>query len=305
MQEANVSIRFWDVSALMKGWQDKMFVCRHFSEEMYFRFFIPLIFFRYQRVLYIDCDIVARRDVALLYETALSDNEWLGAAHDAYSKCMIYKGDKYPQDKLKLQNPINYFQSGVLLFNNPEMISNGILEKSILTLERLVNPRYPDQDVLNMVCEGHVKFLDMRWNVEWHLPITDAKDYENYFSPSEKEEYEMSYNDPWCLHYCGTQKPWKKPSLPHSFLFWEYARRTPFYEQIVYKNIKPENTKIEPEKIKRAIRGISELPELERKLCRVKLRLYFAIGKRRKKLKVRKQELKKQIKEIHGIIRNI
>jgi hypothetical protein len=37
-------------------------------------------------------------------------------------------------------------------------------------------------------------------------------------------------------------KPWKNPSCELAEYFWQYARKTPFYEEIIYKNIIPDNT---------------------------------------------------------------
>ena len=56
-----------------------------------------------------------------------------------------------------------------------------------------------------------------------------------------ENQYLKAYNSPKILHYCGHEKPWTHPHYTKSYIWWEYARKTPFYEQIIYKNIKNEN----------------------------------------------------------------
>ena len=35
------------------------------------------------------------------------------------------------------------------------------------------------------------------------------------------------------IHYPGLEKPWFYPEMQHADIWWEYARRTPFYEEIL------------------------------------------------------------------------
>ena len=53
----------------------------HFSEEMYYRLFLPWLLPDCERVLYLDCDILVRGSLSELYDFDLEDN-YVGAAHD-------------------------------------------------------------------------------------------------------------------------------------------------------------------------------------------------------------------------------
>lgn len=48
------------------------------------------------------------------------------------------------------------------------------------------------------------------------------------------------------LHFSSQIKPWRQPELELSNEFWRYARKTDFYEEILYANMKEE---LEPEKL--------------------------------------------------------
>ena len=237
MSRRNVSIRFISVVGVID--QEKlrtMYTTKHFSVETYYRFTIPSLFFKQEKVLYMDCDTVTNKDVAELFDTNLSSEEYVGALRDTFVMYSVRKGDIYYRNSLKLQEPLNYFQAGILLFNTKAFRENHIVEKLYITLAKYKNLRYLDQDVLNMVCEGHVKYLDGRWNVEYHMPLC-AEDYSHVLTSKETIEYEGCYTNPWILHFCGGRKPWIKPSFPRSEVFWKYARECPFYEEIVYRNI--------------------------------------------------------------------
>lgn len=311
MQGENIRIRFWNIASLVDEWKDKMSDRAHWTRETYYCYFVPTIFHRYKKVLVMDCDIVVRRDVALLYETELKDKEWVGAAHDAFIRCRVYMGEMYFRNKLKLRKPANYFQAGVLLFNIPVLTANRLLENAFSVNEKFGSGAlwFADQDVLNILCEGHVKFVDIRWNVEWNLPICIAEDYKKYFSDSERDTYETAYNDPWILHYCGPEKPWRQPYQPQSYYFWEYARKTAFYEDILYENLRVnpvENITRHIDQVKdmAIVKDIANYKKNRRIYYRNKILAILTYGKRHQFYTRKKKEIKEKIKRVQRFLRN-
>ena len=77
----NFSIRFYDIGKLIYNYQS-LLTYGHLSIETYFRFFIPNIFKNYNKVLYLDVDMVVNYDMAELYKTNLNGYK-LAAAIDA------------------------------------------------------------------------------------------------------------------------------------------------------------------------------------------------------------------------------
>ena len=46
--------------------------------------------------------------------------------------------------------------------------------------------------------------------------------------------YYMMKN-PYIIHYAGFCKPWDEPIEEFGEVFWDYARRTPYYELLIYR----------------------------------------------------------------------
>ncbi len=92
--------------------------------ETFYRFLIQSVMPDYDKVLYLDGDIVIQGDVAELYDTDVR-GKMLGAVLDVDFASQINGFApgmmKYAVKTLKLEDPYRYFQAGVLLLNLTEM----------------------------------------------------------------------------------------------------------------------------------------------------------------------------------------
>lgn len=129
------------------------------------------------------------------------------------------------------------------LFNISELNKFDFKHLCIETLKHYKNLKFLDQDVLNMVCENHIFYIDNKWNVETFIKKLITKD-KCFLNEDEYLNFKQTYENPKFIHFCGVEKPWKKPSIEYSEFFWQYARFTPFYEQIIYTNKTKINKKI-------------------------------------------------------------
>ena len=86
----------------------------YYSIETYYRFFIADMFPQYDKVLYLDCDIVVLGDISNLYLTNIS-NFLLGAVQEQVMAHYKVFGD-YVERALDVKVK-NYFNAGVLLMN--------------------------------------------------------------------------------------------------------------------------------------------------------------------------------------------
>ena len=86
----NVSIRFFDVSEYVKDFDfftGSVYTKSPYSREVYYRLLIPTLMPEYERVIYLDGDMLARTDVAALYDVDISDSliascrDYAGIAH--------------------------------------------------------------------------------------------------------------------------------------------------------------------------------------------------------------------------------
>lgn len=239
MGAENISIRLFNVDEFMEQRFHELFVTKaYYTLPTYYRFFIPEIFSGYDKVLYLDCDIVALRDVQELYAINLKDS-LIGAVRDLGVTQQIngIKGWKeYFLNELKILDLDGIFQAGVLLFNTEEMRRCDLLQRCIEVLEELPQPRVLDQCVLNAVCQGRVHYLDYRWNVMWNLPFL-ADDLQDELGKELYELYLFGCDSPFLLHYASSIKPWREPQRELATYFWQYARYSPYYEAMLYSDI--------------------------------------------------------------------
>ena len=235
----NMNLRFADVSREISGY-DLTTSNAHISIETYYRFLIQKALPFYDKVLYLDSDIVINGDIAQLYDTELGDN-LLAAVHDIDYQGNLNMNDgnrlKYTNEKLHMKHPFQYFQAGVLVLNTKEMRKAYSIKQ---WLDYASDPDfiYNDQDVLNAHCEGRVVFLDWSWNVVHDCANRVANVFS--FAPNDSyDAYIASRKDPKIIHYAGFEKPWVKPDCDFAPVYWSYARQTPFYEQLIGKIVSP------------------------------------------------------------------
>ena len=233
-QKKNVSLRFYDPGILIQNYDLK--ANAHITKETYYRFLIQAILPDYEKVLYLDSDLVINADVADLYHTDISDY-MLAAARDPDFLGQINGQNpdtmEYVRSTFLMKDPYNYFQAGVILFNEKKMREAYSLEE---WLKFAMHPyRYNDQDVLNFYCENKVYYLDMAWNF-----ITDCN-HERVpkvivYSPDYiQKAYAEARKAPKIIHYAGFKKPWHNPAEDFAVYFWNAEKETPFYEEMLYR----------------------------------------------------------------------
>ena len=188
------------------------------SPEVYYRLFIQTVFSKYDKVLYLDSDLVVCDDLTELYNTDIKDFYVAAISEPKYFfKFTLTLNDKkikledYLTNKLNISNK-SYFNSGVMLLNLDKMREDNIQEKSIVFLSKNYPFAFVDQCVLNSILHGKVKFLDRKYNVFYSIFPAN--------------------NMPSILHFPGAEKPWNYYKKNEGFEFyWKYFKLTPFYNK--------------------------------------------------------------------------
>ena len=229
----NVSLRFHDVSSVMCEY-DLATNNAHIGIETYYRFIIQRVMPGYEKVLYLDSDLVVEGDVAELFDTELGDN-LLGATIDVDYLGNLNMNDggrlEYTKTKLKMSNPYGYFQAGVLLLNLKAM-REAYTTAQWLEFASVRDFIFDDQDVLNAHCEGRVTYLDQRWNV-MHACGDRVSRVAPFAPATVYKTYMEARQTPYIRHYAGCDKPWNLIGCDWAADYWKYARETPFYEDLV------------------------------------------------------------------------
>lgn len=281
-----VSVRFYNLSDIIDSAGVYFYTFSYFSIEVYFRLFIPCIFKNYEKVLWLDCDAVCMSDIAELYNQDLSDN-MIGAVKDIIAlNCIL--SDKYfnrQKEELSFENPTNYVNSGVLLFDIHKLNDFDFVAKSLDLIKHFI-PKFPDQDIINKVAEGHIKHLNLKYNSTYYYNsiLTDAN--LNLYRELYQEAKDALEN-PVFFHFMGPDKPWTDMDLYNASLFWKYARETEVYEKILFHNFQ-------------------YLFHYRRNLLyylMYSFLCHFTFGKTYKKLKNKKTEYKKKMKYARQIFK--
>ncbi len=232
----NISVRVIDVSPLMKNYK-KLPTHGHFKIETYYRFFIQDILEEYDKALYLDSDMVVNCDLADLYSVDLKGHA-LAACYDV-DTAGLYNGfepgkKKYMDDILKIQNPYTYFQAGTILFNLSKIRGQNRVEENLkFAMSR--HWELLDQDVLNYIYQGDVELLDPSWNYMIDMYGIRMSRIISLAPTELKEMYYAARNNPKIIHYAGPQKPWDDPTMDFAEYYWRYAKKTPFYEELLMR----------------------------------------------------------------------
>ncbi len=203
-------IDFVDISSDIEKIKSKLKDVYHFSIVTYYRLFIASLFPQYDKIIYLDCDLVVLGDISKLYFTELGDNI-LGAAPEQF----VQNTDEFRvyAEKALGVDPDKYVNAGVLLMNLKAFRKNEIEEKFIrLITEHNFDLLDPDQAYLNYLCLGKIYMLPNGWNKE---PMPLACEGETNI-----------------VHYALYKKPWQYDDVMYGDHFWHYAKGSPFYKQI-------------------------------------------------------------------------
>ncbi|HFU2596680.1 TPA: glycosyltransferase family 8 protein [Campylobacter jejuni] len=192
----------------------------HISNETNYRFLVSTIKPNLDKCIFLDVDLVVVGDISKLWEICI-DDYYMAAVSD--------QAPLHPESwTLKLPLPYNYLyvNTGVTLLNlkkwREDNIQKLLFQNSIKYAKAL---QFPDQDTLNITLYEKVKYLSHIYNA---MPI------QNYHDEKQKQE---AFSNPQIIHWAGAYKPWKYPDVPYAEMFWYYMRQSPFYEEVLSKNI--------------------------------------------------------------------
>jgi len=168
-----------------------------YTEAASFRLLMPDILSEYKSIVYIDCDIIVRQDIARLYKGLYLGDNYLAVVFEA-----PVEGQAQRFEALGC-NPSEYFNSGFLVMNLEQMRQDNITEK-LLDACRVDYLEFPDQDALNQVCKDRV------------LPMSPIYNgIRTFFLPQYKKAFLKQYpkrlwrdvQKSGTIHYTGG-KPW-------------------------------------------------------------------------------------------------
>lgn len=183
----------------------------------YYRLLLPeLLDESITRVLYLDCDVIVRKDISELFTEVDMSNYGVAAVKDS----LPWNTEHRFVMGLSLDEPS--FCAGVLLINLQYWRENDcerqLMEFAIKDRKEVF---FADQDALNFVFRKHWYQLPYQYG---HSPLTIAVlDHSQRWSDLWANAY-----DPSIIHYAAHVKPWFKVKFPESNLYWHYLELSGF-----------------------------------------------------------------------------
>lgn len=200
---------------LQNALQD-IYVDPRYTVAASYRLLLPQLLLEYDKIIYIDCDIIVRNSLAELYHTTiLADKYYLAGVFEA----VLDFQKKHLQD-IRCDDKA-YVNSGLLLMNLDLLRKDNIVDKFI-EASRLDCWQFPDQDILNTICAGKILGL---------APYNNG--IRTFFLPQYKSIFLRHYTEEdWKkvhlygnIHYTGG-KPWDVFTV--KFLqWWDVYRKLP------------------------------------------------------------------------------
>lgn len=199
--------------------QTAEFPSGYFPRSVWFRVLLPDLMPDADKVLYLDSDMIVTDDLRPLWSVELEDH-LLAAVTNPFYPFM----PPYPRLKWGIEQPGDYFNSGVLLMNLRRMREEATAAKLREFARIHTSCAYPDQDALNVVCKGRWLHLHPRWNAQ--STFFELKPEE---LPVPPEQVAEAVQRPAVIHFIGPFKPWQYLCRhPRRELYFEHARQTPW-----------------------------------------------------------------------------
>ncbi len=210
LEDENFIINFVDITHAIGDIKYQLKNIYHFGLATYYRLFIQNLFTEYDKILYLDCDIVVLGDISKLYFTDLDDNAIGGVVEQFILHSPVFS--HYTKEAIGIDSK-NYINAGIMIMDLAKLRELQIEERFI----DLINTYNfdvidPDQAYINFLCQGKIKYLPINWN---RTPLQD-----------------IACESPNIIHYALGEKPWQNDKSYLAEYFWDYAKESLFYDDI-------------------------------------------------------------------------
>ncbi|MGB1234839.1 MAG: glycosyltransferase family 8 protein [Planktomarina sp.] len=200
----------------LDGGQQRM---KHITKAAYLRLLIPNFF--NQRVVYLDSDVMVRKNICTLWDFDLGPNPVGAVVNTAHLAMKYYvkngRGDiKKKQESVQkdlaiqaarvgFDDPERYLNSGVLVIDCPALKADEDLCAKFTNIKAAGSKRFiMDNDWLIHILHNKVTWLPPGWNcVRGNVEMT-----RRYIPQRIKDYYAPSCKDPAIVHFTGINKPW-------------------------------------------------------------------------------------------------
>lgn len=192
----------------------------------YYRLLLPSLLPDVKKIVWLDGDTVTLKDLSKMYKLDMSNYYYRGFLDNNV-------------DGLKdfgIEND-HYICAGVMLINLDKLRKDNIEEK----FEDFISKNNSkliqhDQTVINAVCYKNIGILPPQYGIFNFWDTNAAKDHYKKLVANNKwtlKEFLKAYKDPTIIHF--VVKPWKETNYTFANIWFKYAKKTLYYEDILKK----------------------------------------------------------------------
>lgn len=196
----------------------------HVSVSTYYRlFFDRVVSDEWDRVIYLDSDLVVDCDIFGLYEAAL-EGRTVGAVTALSVPTIGSLPASHVLHTLSIDPNLPYFNAGVMVIDRSKWRSNQVEERCLRFLAcHRDTVKYWDQDALNYVLANDWVGLDPRWN--------RTSDYHNLLQQGVLHQNVKDADrlrNPFIVHFVSGHKPWSAFRHPDKRFYDRYLTLSGF-----------------------------------------------------------------------------
>lgn len=191
----------------------------------YYRLIIPTLFKEYEKILYLDVDMIVCADLSEVWNMDLRNKAIAGVPDTARNIASACK-------RLGYHFSESYFNAGFGLYNLNVMREKNLWDEAINMVEKTPEKLlYHDQDLLNSIFHGQFLEISLKWNFMQTFFMLEPSVVNR-----QKTELEKYIHNPYIIHYTAPLKPWFiECEHPYKSIYWQYLKMTP------WSNRKPEH----------------------------------------------------------------
>ncbi len=204
---------------------------RYSSAATYYRLLAARLLPELEYGIYLDGDIAVFGDIADMLDCCMADSGTFFS--DCYLAAAKDIGLRYGTDGFFARHRASigfsneditgYFNAGVLVMNLKKIREDGLEERFVSLLAN--NYTFVDQDILNMVCKGKVRYLPARFNIVANSIHNRYYAYHVCSDPRDRED--LLADRSVISHYAGVVKPWQLQETPWDYAWLACAKRVP------------------------------------------------------------------------------
>lgn len=235
---SNASLEFIEMHDKWFGMFDQIKNKAHYAKEMLYKLLIPEFFTAFDKAIVTDVDVLYRGDISrsfVDFDVQEMDREYYCAGISYKDLDLGYKkGSSYKnfQSKYKLytneerKSLAEGVGAGYLILNLRQMRLHNLSASFCRCLERKARSLVQaEQDVINICCYPHIKYLDPREMVCTYLW--------EWTTEEERQCLHSILENPIQVHFATGIKPWNNSNCLFIEEWFSYLIRTPFLKDVL------------------------------------------------------------------------